>query len=180
MPSRVGCLSLVSLSTGTHLSGSPPSPHRPTLVRNPSRRRSPAPLPRASDAPSFYSPPSSPPSNRALTPSMALKPLTLAINSRPPLPGALPAPIKGRGAPPAITTPHLALNRSLLSPQLLLTERRASTFCTTIAWPPQRRPSSGQRAAVPSVRATMGQQCTARPAPVHRSWTWCTGLTVGK
>jgi hypothetical protein len=25
---------------------------------------------------------------------------------------------------PAITTPHLALNRSLLSPQLLLTERR--------------------------------------------------------
>jgi hypothetical protein len=49
MPSRAGRLSLVSLSTGLHLSDSPPS----------SRHRSPMPLPRASDAPSFYSPPSS-------------------------------------------------------------------------------------------------------------------------
>jgi hypothetical protein len=71
-------------------------------------------------------------------PSMALKPLTPAINSRPPLPSAPPVPIKGRGAPPAITTPHLALSRSLPSPQLLL---------TTVARPPQRRPSSGETQA---------------------------------
>jgi hypothetical protein len=43
-----------------------------------------------------------------------------------------------------------------------------------------RRPSSGERTAVPSVRATVGPRCTARPAPVHRAWTRCTGLTVGK
>jgi hypothetical protein len=55
---------------------------------------------------------------------MALKPLTLAINSWPALPSAPPAPIKGRGAPPAITTPHLALNPLLPSPQLLLAEHR--------------------------------------------------------
>jgi hypothetical protein len=51
---------------------------------------------------------------------MALKPLTPVINSRPPLPGAPPAPIKGRGAPLAITTPHLA-PLSILRPR-----RRAS------------------------------------------------------
>jgi hypothetical protein len=54
-PSRAGRLSLVSLSTGPHLSDSPPSPRWPTPVRNPPRHRSPAPrMP-----PSFYSPPSS-------------------------------------------------------------------------------------------------------------------------
>jgi hypothetical protein len=58
-PSRASRLSLVSLSIGPHLSDSPPSPRRLTPVGNPPRRRSPAPLPRASDALSFYSPPSS-------------------------------------------------------------------------------------------------------------------------
>jgi hypothetical protein len=83
---------------------------------------------------------------------MALRPLTPVINSRPPLRGAPPAPIKGRGAPPAITAPHLALNHSLSSPQLLLTERRRLPFCTTVARPPQRRPSSGEtRAKFPSL-----------------------------
>jgi hypothetical protein len=53
-PSRVGRLSLVSPSTGPHLSDSPPPSRRLTPVRNPSRHRFPAPLP-----PSFYSPPSS-------------------------------------------------------------------------------------------------------------------------
>jgi hypothetical protein len=42
-PSRAGRLSLVSLSTGPHLSDSPPSLRRPTPVRNPPCRR----LPRA-------------------------------------------------------------------------------------------------------------------------------------
>jgi hypothetical protein len=55
-PSRADRLSLVSLSTGPHLSDSPPSKRRPTPVRNPPRRRSPAPLPRASDAPELLQP----------------------------------------------------------------------------------------------------------------------------
>jgi hypothetical protein len=41
-------------------------------------------------------------------------------------------------------------------------------------------PSSGERAALPSVHATVGPWCTARPAPVHLAWTRCTGLTVEK
>jgi hypothetical protein len=53
-PSRAGRLSLISLSTGPHLSDSPPSPRRPTLVRNPPRR---CPAPRMPL--SLYSPPSS-------------------------------------------------------------------------------------------------------------------------
>jgi hypothetical protein len=52
--SQAGRLSLVSLSTGPHLSDSPPSPRRPTAVGNPLRR---CPVPRM--PPSFYSSPSS-------------------------------------------------------------------------------------------------------------------------
>jgi hypothetical protein len=59
-PSRAGHLSLVSLPTGPHLSDSPPSPRRPTPVRNSLRRRSPAPLPRASDAPELLLSPLNP------------------------------------------------------------------------------------------------------------------------
>jgi hypothetical protein len=123
---RRRCLLPLSPPRGPRLLASSSPQHRLTPVKI-SPRRCPAPrMP-----PSFYSPPSSlSPLNplqtereRALTPSMALKPITPVINSRPPLPGAPPAPIKGRGAPPAITAPHLALNRLLLSPQLLLTER---------------------------------------------------------
>jgi hypothetical protein len=55
-PSRAGRLSLVSLSTGPHLSDSPPSPRQPTPVRNPLRCRSPAPLPHVSDAPELLQP----------------------------------------------------------------------------------------------------------------------------
>jgi hypothetical protein len=63
--------------------------------------------------PSFYSPPSSlSPLNPlqtecywALMPSMALKPLTSAINSQPPLPGAPLAPYKRRAPPPEFTAP---------------------------------------------------------------------------
>jgi hypothetical protein len=59
-PSRAGRLSLVSLSTGPHLLDSPPSPRRPTLVRN-----FPAPPLHASDAlellqPSLITPPLNP------------------------------------------------------------------------------------------------------------------------
>jgi hypothetical protein len=50
-PSRAGRLSHVSLSTGPHLSESPPSLRRPTPVRN-----FPAPLPHASDAPELLQP----------------------------------------------------------------------------------------------------------------------------
>jgi hypothetical protein len=57
--SRADHLSLVSLSTGPHLSDSPPSPRRPTPVRNPSRRCSPSPLPAPRMFPSFYNPASS-------------------------------------------------------------------------------------------------------------------------
>jgi hypothetical protein len=53
-PSQAGHHSLISLSTGSHLSDSPPSPCRPTPVRNPPRR---CPVPRM--PPSFYNPPSS-------------------------------------------------------------------------------------------------------------------------
>jgi hypothetical protein len=54
-PSRAGRLSLVSLSTGPHLSESPPSPCRLIPVGISPRRRCPAPrMP-----PSSYSPPSS-------------------------------------------------------------------------------------------------------------------------
>jgi hypothetical protein len=55
-PSRAARLFLVSLSIGPHLSDSPPSMRRPTPVRNPSCRHSPAPLPRASDAPELLQP----------------------------------------------------------------------------------------------------------------------------
>jgi hypothetical protein len=55
-PSQADRLSLVSLSTGPHLSDSPPSPRRPTPVGNPPRRRSPTPLPRALDAPELLQP----------------------------------------------------------------------------------------------------------------------------
>jgi hypothetical protein len=55
-PSQAGCLSLVSLSTGPHLSDSPPSPRQPTPVGNPPCRRCPAPLPHASDAPELLQP----------------------------------------------------------------------------------------------------------------------------
>jgi hypothetical protein len=41
-----------------------------------------------------------------------------------------------------------------------------------------RSPSSGGRATVLSVHATVGPRCTARPALVHRACTRCTGLTV--
>jgi hypothetical protein len=58
-PSRAGRLSLVSLSTGPHLSDSPPSPRWPTPVGNPLCRRSPMLLPTPRMPPSFYSPPSS-------------------------------------------------------------------------------------------------------------------------
>jgi hypothetical protein len=62
-PSRAGRLSLVSLSTGPHLSESPPSPCRLTLVRNfptPSLPRAAAPrlgCPRAFTALPHHSPP---------------------------------------------------------------------------------------------------------------------------
>jgi hypothetical protein len=130
---------------------------------------------------------------------MALKPLTPVINSHPPLPGAPLAPIKGRGAPPAIIAPHLALNRSLPSPQLLLTERHrlpilhhrrpASTAPPELRCDPSRvpltplsvlhprrralvhrsgrRPSSGERAAVPSVRTGIGPRWIEHTRPVH-------------
>jgi hypothetical protein len=62
-PSRAGRLSLVSLSTGPHLSDSPPSPRRPTSVGNPPRR---CPAPRM--PPSFYNPPLS------LSPLIPFKP----------------------------------------------------------------------------------------------------------
>jgi hypothetical protein len=63
--------------------------------------------------------------------------------------------------------PHVSL--SLLCPR-----RRASVHRSG------RRTSSGERAAVPSVRATVGPRCTARPTLVHRACTQCTGFTVGK
>jgi hypothetical protein len=56
MPSQVSRLSLVSLSTGPHLSDSPPSPRRPTPVRNPPRRCPRLRCPRAFTALPHHSP----------------------------------------------------------------------------------------------------------------------------
>jgi hypothetical protein len=105
---------------------------------------------------------------------MALKPLMPVINSRPPLPDAPPAPIKRRGAPPAITVPHLtSLSivrfrvHSYFSPSAT-----ASPFCTTIAQPPQHRLSSGEtRAEFPSLPSPF---C----APVSELWR--TGAAGGQ
>jgi hypothetical protein len=103
---------------------------------------------------------------------MAVKPLTPVINSWPPLPGAPPALIKGRGAPPVITAPHLALNHSLPSPQLLLTGRRRLPIlhhCRPASTAP---PSSGEtRAEFPSLPSLF---CT--PA----SELWHTGADGGQ
>jgi hypothetical protein len=106
-------------------------------------------------------------------PSMALKPLTPVINSRPPLPGALPAPIKKDEEHPR-SSPHLtslSIARfqvhSYSSPSAA-----ASPFCTTVARPPQCRPSSGEtRAEFPSL-----------PAPLYApaGELWRTGAAGGQ
>jgi hypothetical protein len=43
-----------------------------------------------------------------------------------------------------------------------------------------RRPSSGESAIVPSVRAIVSPRCTARPVPVHWAWIRCTGFSIRK
>jgi hypothetical protein len=73
--------------------------------------------------PSGLTPPPPPPSIPPLTPhyaaspSMVLRPLPPAVSPPPPAAPLLPAPIKGRGAPLAITTLTPALLCSLPSPQ---------------------------------------------------------------
>jgi hypothetical protein len=56
-PSRAGRLSLISLSTGPHLSDSPPSPRRPTPVGNLPRRCLAPRMPRAFTTLPHHSPP---------------------------------------------------------------------------------------------------------------------------
>jgi hypothetical protein len=105
-------------------------------------------------------------------PSMALKPLTLVINSRPPLPGAPPAPIKGEHHPQS--SPHLSqpLFVSLHAQAFLSPSVAVSPFYTTVARPPQRCTSSGEtRAEFPSLPSPF---C----APVGE--LWCTGAARGQ
>jgi hypothetical protein len=103
---------------------------------------------------------------------MALKPLTPVINSGLPFPGAPPAPIKGRGAPrpsPHLTSLSIARFQvhSYSSPSAT-----ASPFCTTVARPPQLRPSSGEtRAKFPSLPS---------PFCVPAGELWCTGAAGGQ
>jgi hypothetical protein len=78
---------------------------------------------------------------------MALKPLTPAINSRPPLPGAPSVPYKRRAPPPEFTAPLPASLRFSPRSSLPLTERRRLPVLHTIAWHPQRCLSSGETRA---------------------------------
>jgi hypothetical protein len=73
-----------------------------------------------------------------------LKPITPALTTRLPLPGAPPAPIKGKHPPQA--SPHLSpLSFSLSrSSSLPLTERRHHRAFPVVARPPRRRSSHGE------------------------------------
>jgi hypothetical protein len=126
-------------------------------------RRSPGPYKRRAPSLSFTAPLPAPLSlsPRLSSPLTERRHLPILHHRRP----ASSAPPEPRSGPSRV--PHISL--SLLRPR-----RRASVHRSG------RRPSSGERTTVPSVRATVGPRCTARPAPEYRVWTRCTGLTVGK
>jgi hypothetical protein len=196
---RAGRLSLVSLTTGPQLSAPSSTSNRPS---------SPAPPP----LPGHRAPPSSTPRvppdryhlafispclNPLLNPppsSMALKPLTPALNSPATLPGAPPAPYKRRAPPPSFTAPLPApfpLSPRLSSP---LTEHRRRQTFTTVAHPPRRRPSPGE--AIDELPMCSSLCCApartplSAPPSVHggssapglstEAWTRSTDLSVEK
>jgi hypothetical protein len=149
---RAGRPSLVSLSSGPRLSAPSPTSSHPS-----------SPMP--SPLPGHRAPPSSapqvpprryhlafifPPLIPLLNPppsSMALKPLMPAL-----IPSATPLrcslnTYKRRAPPPEFTAPLLASLHFSPRSSLPLTERRHLWFYTTVAWPPRRRPSSGEALA---------------------------------
>jgi hypothetical protein len=104
--------------------------------------------------------------------SMALKPLTLVLTTPATPPRRSPGPYKRR-APPQ-SSPHLfqPLFASLHTPAFLSPSAAASPFCTVVAPPPHRRPSSGEtRAEFPSLPSPF-----YAPAGEH----WCTRATGGQ
>jgi hypothetical protein len=103
---------------------------------------------------------------------MALKPLTPAINSRPPLPGAPPAPYKRRAPPPEFIAPLPASLRFSRRSSLPLTERRRLPILH------HRRPAS---TAPPELRRDPSRVPLAPPpfcAPAGE--LWCTGAAGGQ
>jgi hypothetical protein len=91
--------------------------------------------------PSLNSPHSPPPLS-----SMALKPLRPALTPATP-PRCSPDPYKRRAPPLDFTAPLPASLRFSPRSSVTLTERRHLRFCTTVARPPRRRPSSGEARA---------------------------------
>jgi hypothetical protein len=142
-------LSLVSLSSGPRLSALSLTPSRPSTPVPPLLSGHPAPrVPPSRYHPAFIFSPLIP----LLNPPVfnGVKAINAGVKPQPPLPGAPPTPIKGRAPPPDFTTPLPSSLRFSPRSSLASTERRRLRFCTAIAQPPRRHPSSGEaRAELP-------------------------------
>jgi hypothetical protein len=149
---RAGRLSLVSLSSGPLLSAPSPTsscPSSPAPPPLPDHRAPPSAAPRVPPSRyhlTFIFPPLIPLLNPPPS-SMALKPLTPTLTPPATAPWHSSDNYKRRAPPPEFTAPLLASLRFSPSLSLRLTERRRLRFCTAVARPPRRRPSSGETLA---------------------------------
>jgi hypothetical protein len=103
---------------------------------------------------------------------MALKPLMLALTPLATPPRRSPDPYKRRAPPPEFTAPLPASLRFSPRSSLPLTKRRRLQFCTAVARPPCRCPSSGEALAELPVLSSL--YC----APAGE--IWCTGAAGGR
>jgi hypothetical protein len=146
---RAGRLSLVSLSSGPRLSapsltsGHPSSLTLPPLPGHPTPPSSAPRVPPSRYHPAFIFPPLIPLLNPPPS-SMGLKPLMPALTPPATPPRRSPDPYKRRAPPPEFTAPLPASLRFSPRSSLPLTKRHRLRFCTAIARPPRRRPSSGE------------------------------------
>jgi hypothetical protein len=173
---RAGRLSLVSLSSRPPLSAPfltfdrPSSPTPPPLPGHPAPPSS-APRVPPSGYHAFIFPPLIPLLNPPPS-SMALKPLTPALTPSATTPRRSPDPYKRRAPPPELTAPLPASLRFSPRSSLPLTEHRRLRFCTAIARPPCRRPSSSE------ARTELPVLLSLCCAPVGE--LWCTGAAGGR
>jgi hypothetical protein len=103
---------------------------------------------------------------------MALKPLTPALTTRPPLPDAPPDPYKRRAPPPEFTAPLPAPLRISPRSSLPLTERRRHRAFTSVAHPPRCRLSPGEALDELPMRSSL---CCAPTGEL-----WRTGAAGGR
>jgi hypothetical protein len=149
---RAGHLSLISLSSEPQLSAPSPTSSRPSSPALPPLTSHQAPpnstplVPPSRYHIPFIFPPLIPLLN-PLPSSMALKPLTPVLIPPATPPQRSPDPYKRRGPPLEFTAPLPASFRFTPRSSLPLTERRRLCFCTIVARPPRRRPSSGDALA---------------------------------